>query len=123
MIGASRAVRSSGVMPVTVARVPTAMNTGVSTGPRAVSRRPRRARRRALGWADGVRAEEGAPVVERRRIDATGAGPRRIHAAAQRIVGPDEKAAGAVGLAPQIHEPMRGAGVEPEAEIERMIDA
>jgi hypothetical protein len=36
--------RSAGVQSVTVARVPTSMNTGVSTRPCAVSIDPRRAR-------------------------------------------------------------------------------
>ena len=43
IIEAPRAVSSSGTMPVTVARVPTGMKTGVSTVPRAVRRVPRRA--------------------------------------------------------------------------------
>ena len=33
----------SGIMPLTVAAVPTGMKTGVSTSPQAVCRRPRRA--------------------------------------------------------------------------------
>ena len=44
MIGAPSVGRSSGVSPVTVARVPTGMNTGVSTVPRGVTSVPRRAR-------------------------------------------------------------------------------
>lgn len=105
---ACRRASSSGVHPVTVARVPTAMNTGVSTGPCAVMSVPRRARepgspacsrndpgRGSAGWegsvgsaipAADVMPSSTAPAAPRVRLRREG---RRGWILGSPLLGPD----------------------------------